>query len=235
MMNRTLQWIRGLWHLPSAWLLMLQAMILFLSAWAPNDLGIRAMIWILGALALFVIAKVIKASPMFSILGLFSVFGALIFSFLILLGYHQDQIQMIAHGCEAVAYFSAAYALLKYMFADRYVTKDELFAAAAVFTLIAWGFAFCYNICQLYDAQSFAKNGVGGMQSWLDLLFLSFSLQSATGLSDILPVTGLARVVTMLQMFVGVMYFALIVSRLIAMQYMARLPAYLKDKDKNDH
>lgn len=92
MMNRTLQWIRGLWHLPSAWLLMLQAMILFLSAWAPNDLGIRAMIWILGALALFVIAKVIKASPMFSILGLFSVFGALIFSFLILLGYHQDQI-----------------------------------------------------------------------------------------------------------------------------------------------
>ena len=234
-MNTTLQWVKGLWHLPSAWLLILQTAMLLLSALAANDLGIRAIIWMLGALALLVIAKVIKASPVFSILGLFSVSGALIFSLLILLGYHHDRIQMIAHGFEAVAYFSAAYALLKYMFADRYVTKDELFAAAAVFTLIAWGFAFCYNICQLYDAQSFAKNGISGMQSWLDLLFLSFSLQSATGLSDIFPVTGLARVVAMLQMFAGVMYFALIVSRLIAMQYIARLPSYLKHQDDTDH
>ncbi len=30
-------------------------------------------------------------------------------------------------------------------------------------------------------------------QSWLDLLFLSFSLQSATGSSDLMPLTPLAR------------------------------------------
>ncbi len=69
------------------------------------------------------------------------------------------------------------------MFHDRYLTKDELFAAAAVFTLIAWGFAFLYSICQILIPQSFQNPNAIGMQSWLDLLFLSFSLQSATGLS----------------------------------------------------
>ena len=67
------------------------------------------------------------------------------------------------------------------------------------------------------------------MQSWLDLLFLSFSLQSATGLSDLMPVSPEARVIAMLQMFCGVMYLALIVSRLIALQYIRHLPHHHHD------
>ncbi len=103
------------------------------------------------------------------------------------------------------------------MFADRYLTRDELFAAAAVFTLLAWGFAFLYNICQLLIPTSFQNpNNVYHLQTWLDLLFLSFSLQSATGLSDLMPLSPPARVLAMLQMFCGVMYLALIVTRLIA-------------------
>jgi len=113
------------------------------------------------------------------------------------------------------------------MFADRYLTKDELFAAGAVFTLIAWGFAFLYSICQILEPNSFLNPNVLGAQSWLDLLFLSFSLQSATGLSDLMPLTPLARMIAMLQMFCGVMYLALVVSRLIALQYIQHRP--------NDH
>ena len=131
---------------------------------------------------------------------------------------------MIAHAFEAAAYFSAAYGLLRYMFEDRYLTKDELFAAGAVFTLIAWGFAFLYNICQLLMPLSFQNPNITGLQTWLDLLFLSFSLQSATGLSDLIPISAPARVLAMLQMFCGVMYLALVVSRLIALQYIAHLP-----------
>ena len=58
------------------------------------------------------------------------------------------------------------------------------------------------------------------------LLFLSFSLQSATGLSDIMPMTPAARILAMLQMFCGVMYLALIVSRLIALQYIRHDPRH---------
>lgn len=57
------------------------------------------------------------------------------------------------------------------MFEDKYLTKDELFAAGAVFTLIAWGFAFLYSICQLLIPEVSKSNFAGDYQRWLDLLF----------------------------------------------------------------
>ena len=210
---------RGFLSLPCAWLLSLQFVILILSLITNASLTYRAFTWVLGVCVLLVIAKVIRQTPMFTFLGLFFVAGAVFFSSLILLGMNVVTVQILAHGFEALAYFSAAYGLMRYMFADRYLTMDELFAAGAVFTLLAWGFAFLYSICQLLVPSSFVSSEVATMQTWLDLLFLSFSVQSATGLSDIMPTSPLARVITILQMFCGVMYLAVIVSRLIALQY----------------
>ena len=217
--------------LPSAWLILLQFIILILSISVNYSMTYRTITWVLGVLVLLVIAKVIRQTPMFTILGLSFVGGAVLFSLLMLLGFDHRMIQVIAHGFEAAAYFSAAYGLLRYMFADRYLTKDELFAAGAVFTLIAWGFAFLYSVCQQIYPGSFENPDVSGPQAWLDLLFLSFSLQSATGLSDLMPASAPARVLAMLQMFCGVMYLALVVSRLIALHYVAHLP---EPKDKKD-
>ncbi len=213
-------------HLPSAWLLLVQLFILILALLTNDSPTYRALSWSVGVLALLIIAKVIRQTPIYTLLGLFFVIGAFFFSLLILLGYAALPIQITAHVFEASAYFSAAYGLLRYMFQDRYLTKDELFAAGATFTLMAWGFAFLYNICQLLLPGSFQNpNQLQGVQSWLDLLFLSFSLQSATGLSDLMPLSPPARVIAMLQMFCGVMYLALIVSRLVALQYIVHSPS----------
>lgn len=87
-----------------------------------------------------------------------------------------------------------------------------------------------YSICQIILPNSFQNpNHPEALQRWLDLLFLSFSLQSATGLSDLMPLSPAARVLTMLQMFGGVMYFAVIVSRLIALQYIPHAPKNSQD------
>ncbi|WP_432209064.1 ion channel [Acinetobacter variabilis] len=211
-------------YLPSAWLLCLQLLILILSMLSYDSVSYRAGTWMLGVVVLLVIAKVIRQTPMFTILGLIFVAGAIFFSSLIVLGLRYTWIMIVAHLFEASAYFSAAYGLLRYMFHDRYLTKDELFAAGAVFTLLAWGFAFLYSICQLWVPYSFSDPDLKAYQPWLDLLFLSFSVQSATGLSDVMPVSPVARMLAIIQMFVGVMYLALIVSRLIALQYISHLP-----------
>lgn len=221
-------------HLPSAWLLGLQFLILILSVLAYESISYRAATWVLGVLVLLVIARVIRQTPMFTFLGLSFVSGAILFSSLILFGVHSTWVQVTAHAFEAAAYFSAAYGLLRYMFHDRYLTKDELFAAGAVFTLLAWGFAFLYSICQLLVPHSFSNPDLQAYQAWLDLLFLSFSVQSATGLSDLMPVTPLARMLSIVQMFAGVMYLALIVSRLIALQYIAHLPHKNNPKNKEN-
>ena len=203
--------------LPSAWLLILQFLILILSLVLPDHPNYRIILWALGVVVLLLIAKVIRQTPMFTALGLFFVGGALLFSCSLLFVIESPNLQILAHLFEAAAYFSAAYGLVRYMFEDRYLTMDELFAAGAVFTLLAWAFAFLYSICQLLNPYSFSAQA--DLASWLDLLFLSFSLQSATGLSELIPSTPLAKVMAMLQMFGGVMYLALIVSRLIALQY----------------
>jgi hypothetical protein len=52
----------------------------------------------------------------------------------------------------------------------------------------------------------------------MDLLFLSFTTLSSTGLSDIVPVTGHARSVVMLEQVAGIFYIAMVVTRLVSLR-----------------
>lgn len=123
-----------------------------------------------------------------------------------------------AHALEAALYFYAAAGMIFYMLGDNRVTLDELLAAGATFTLLAWGYAFVFSVCQSSVPGSFtAAIDPQGPRGWLELLFLSFSLLSGAGLSDVAPIKPLARSLVMLEMFSGVMYIALVVSRLISM------------------
>jgi len=119
---------------------------------------------------------------------------------------------------EAALYFYAAGGLIAYMLHDHEVSADELFAAGATFTLLAWGFAYAFFVCQAWYPDSFAAiEEPERPRRWLELLSLSFSNLSATGLSDIMPFGSPARVMVMLEQFAGVGYIATVVSRLIGL------------------
>ena len=49
----------------------------------------------------------------------------------------------------ALFYFWAAGSLMVAMLADRTVTTDRLYAVGATFTLVAWGFAYVFELLQL--------------------------------------------------------------------------------------
>jgi hypothetical protein len=51
----------------------------------------------------------------------------------------------------------------------------------------------------------------------MELLFLSFTTLSSTGLSDIVPITSWARSVVMLEQLAGLGYVAMVVSRLVGL------------------
>ena len=119
---------------------------------------------------------------------------------------------------EATLYFYAAGSLIVYMLSDHRVTTDELFAAGATFTLLAWGFAYLFLVCQFWYPGSF----IGAVEperprTWLELLFLSVSNLSAVGLGDVIPLGSKARVLVMLEQLCGVGYVAIVVSRLIGL------------------
>ncbi len=123
-----------------------------------------------------------------------------------------------AQALECLLYFYTAGSLTAYMLEDHRVTSDELFAAGATFTLLAWAFAFAFSVCQQWYPGSFsAGSDATAPRTWMELLYLSFSVLSAVGLSDIVPVQPQARALVMLEQFTGVMYIALVVSRLIGL------------------
>jgi hypothetical protein len=125
---------------------------------------------------------------------------------------------------EAALYFYAAGGLIAYMLADHEITRDELFAVGATFTLIAWGFAFLYTACQALQPGSFtAAIDPAADRSWMELLFMSFTTLSSTGLGDVIPVKAFARGLVMIEQLAGVAYVAMVVSRLVGLLVVRRV------------
>lgn len=204
-------------RLPSAWLLVVQLAVLVTAPMLGENLFSHLISSGLSALALLMVANVIRESPIFNTVGLALVVLAIALSSLATWA-GMSQLTPWANIVESAAYFYAAAGMVLYMLEDHFVSADELFAAAAVFTLLAWAFAFLYSACQFWSPKSFtAAVNSEAPRTWLELLFLSFTSLSSTGLGDIIPVSPPARVISSIQMFTGVMYMALVVSRLVGM------------------
>jgi hypothetical protein len=125
---------------------------------------------------------------------------------------------VVSAAVHAMFYFWAAGSLMVYMLKDRTVTSDELFAVGATFTLVAWAFAYVFTGLQELQPGSFiAAVNPDQPRSWVELLFLSFTNLSSTGLSDIVPVRAQARGVVMIEQLAGLGYVALFVSRLVGL------------------
>ena len=119
---------------------------------------------------------------------------------------------------EAIFYFYAAASLIAYMLEDLRATTDELFAAGATFTLLAWGFTHVFLLIQALQPGTFAAAvNADAMRTWTELNYLSFALLSSTGIGDVIPLTPHARAVASVEMFVGLIYLAGVVARLIGL------------------
>jgi hypothetical protein len=126
---------------------------------------------------------------------------------------------------EAALYFYTGVGLIRYMFADHIVTTDELWAVGATFTLFAWAFAYVFVVVQAATPGSFtAAVNPESARTWVELLFLSFTTLSSTGLSDVIPVTAFARAVVMIEQLAGVLYIAMVVARMVGLTF-ARINA----------
>ena len=60
-------------------------------------------------------------------------------------------------------------------------------------------------------------------RTWIQLLFLSFTNLSSTGLSDVAPVRAFARSLVMLEQISGLAYVAMLVSRLVGLTVLRKV------------
>lgn len=215
------------WHLvwrhhPSAFLLAAQLLSLAIYPFIDDSPTGRVLV---GAVALVVVPLVVwvvRRSPAANWIAWLLAIPAIVLTLAGVL-LDRDGLFAISATFEAALYFYAAGSLISYMLRDHEVTVDELFAAGATFTLLAWAFAYAFYVCQAWVPNSFT----GAVEperprQWMELLFLSFTNLTATGLGDVLPLSGPARALAILEQFAGVGFVTMAVSRLIGLTLATR-------------
>ena len=207
---------------PSAVLLAAQlAGVLLYPFMESSEVG-RSLFSVFGIAVLGLVLLAVRSSPGLTWIGLLLGIPASVL-LLIQVVTGNDALLPYSSALEAVLYFYAAGALIAYMLADHEITRDELFAVGATFTLVAWAFAYTYTVCQAIEAGSFtAAVDPSGDRSWMELLFLSFTTLSSTGLSDVVPIKPFARGLVMLEQLAGIAYVAMVVSRLVGLLVLRR-------------
>jgi hypothetical protein len=202
---------------PSAVLFFSQlAALLAYPAMEGREAG-RALFSVLGIAFLGLVILAVRSSPTWTWVGMLLAAPASVL-LLVQAVTRSDDLLPYSSAFEAILYFYAAAGLLAYMLADHEITRDELFAVGATFTLVAWAFAYLFVVLQAVAPQSFtAAVRPNEDRTWVELLFLSFTNLSSTGLSDVVPIRPFARSIVMLEQVAGVAYVAMVVSRLVGL------------------
>ncbi len=202
---------------PSAVLLAAQLLLMVLYVVFDEQHSQRTLVGAFGAVVLAPMVWVVKRSPGVNWVAWVLAIPAFVLS-LLSAAINDSGLLTWAALLSAGLYFYAAGSLIAYMLGDYQVTTDELFAAGATFTLLAWGFAYLYLICQAWVPGSFVSSIISDRPlTFVELLFLSFANLSATGLSDIMAASPWARVLVMWEQFFGIGYVAIVVSRLVGL------------------
>jgi Ion channel len=215
--------IRQLTAHPSA--MLLAAQLLQVLAWpflADSTPG-RASLGAIGMLAVGSAVLAVRRTPHVSRVVLVLGAPAMVLTLLEAVFRDTDAIVLASGMLHAPFYFYVSYAMLRYLFHDDEVTTDEYYATGAAFTVVAWGFAYVFTVVQVLWPSSFT-NAQGFDQDWFELLYLSFSILTSVGLSDIVAVSEQARAVVMVEMMVGVFYIAMVVARMVGLTILRHRP-----------
>ena len=208
---------------PSALLLAAQLVSVLAYPFLDSSALGRAGVGVVGLLVVAAALWAVRRTPALTWVALIVGVPAMIFTVLEAIYPSHDSIVLVSALLHAPLYLYVSYGMIRYVFADEQVTSDEIYAVGAAFTVVAWGFAYVYAAAQVVWPGSFSGTG-GTDQSWFELLFLSFTTLTSTGLSDITPVLAHARSLSMVEQVTGVFYIAFVVARMVALTVVRRRP-----------
>lgn len=211
-------WYRAAKAHPSGVLLAVQILGILLYPFMGESGPGRALFSLFGLLVLVLAVLAVQRTPALSWVSLLIGMPVVVLTILEVMESDNASIALWSNVLLALFYFYTAYALIKYMFADSRVTRDEIFAVGAAFTVVAWGFAYVFAATQIIWPQSFlAALNPEAPRTWIELLFLSVTTLTSTGLSDVVPVLPHARSFVMIEQIAGMLYLALVVARLVGL------------------
>ncbi len=211
-------WLSRAWQQPMAVLLAVQLSGVLLYPFMDDSALGRAAISTFGLVVLFLAVRAVNETPALTWVVVLLGIPIVALTLLEVVDPLNQPVVLWSSILHAVFYFYTCLALLRYMFLDRFVTTDELWATGATFTVVAWAFAYVFMAVQVLWPGSFtAAIAPDAPRTWFELLFLSFTNLTSVGLSDITPIQAQARSWVMIEQVAGLMYVALVVSRVVGL------------------
>ena len=218
--TRAQRWAAVLRKQPSAFLLAVQILVIVLLPWLQELTYGRVALTVLSLCALTVAVFTVRSTPALTWLSVLIGLPAALLEIWSVAQPDNTVVLALAHTALSLFYFYTAYGLVSYMFEDAWVTKDELFAVGAAFTVLLFAFTYLYLAVQVVWPGSFVGHSQSVNKDFLELLYLSGANLTSVGLSDIVPVGPQARSVAIIEQLGGVMYVAMVISRLVALTVM---------------
>ncbi len=203
--------------------LLLTAQLLAVVAYPFLD-GSRVGSAVLGVISMVAVGLalwVVRSTPALTLIAVGLGLPAIVMTLLEAVLPGEDWVTLTSAYLHAPFYFYVSYSLIRYLFHDDRVTTDELFAIAAAFTVVAWGFTYVFMAVTILTPGSIEPLS-DGTERFFDLLFFSFTNLTSVGLSDILPTGSHARSFVILEQVAGVLYVAMVISRLVALTVQRR-------------
>ena len=216
---------------PSAGLLAAQLLAVLAYPFLDWSTAGRAVIGVVGLVVVVAALAAVRRTPVLTWVAALLGGPAMVLTVFEALNPDSEPLVLLSALFHAPFYFYVSYAMIRYLFHDERVTRDELYATGAAFTVVAWGFTYVYAAAQVIWPGSFSGVGGPGDQTWFELLFLSFTTLTSVGLSDITPVLAHARSLVMVEQVAGVLYIALVVARLVGLT-VARAAAGRDPRDR---
>lgn len=208
-------------ELPNAWLLFALVLQVLLYPFLADDRSGRAAMAIFDLAILVLALRASRAGGHETSLGYVLVMPAMVLHAAAAVGDDVGIVYSLSLIAQALFHAFVVVCLLRYVRRDEIMTRDELFAAAGLYVLTAFVFAYLYALIEHVQPGAFVINAAkneGGAVRWWDLLYFSFTCLTSVGFGDVTPANDHARSLVMIQQMGGVLYFALVVSRLVAMQ-----------------
>jgi len=211
-------WLPRLWQQPMAVLLAVQLTGVLLYPFMDDSPIGRAAVSSFALVVLFFAVRAVRATPVLLWVAVLLGIPIVVLTILEIVDPFDARVILASSILHAIFYFYTTFALLRYMFLDRFITTDELWATGATFTVVAWAFAYVYMAIQVIWPGSFiAAVSPDAPRTWFEMLFLSFTNLTSVGLSDITPILAQARSWVMIEQVAGLMYVAFVISRVVGL------------------
>jgi hypothetical protein len=187
-------WLPRLWRQPSAVLLGLQLIGVLLYPFMDQSPVGRAALSLFALLVLFLAVRAVRATPVLVWVAVLLGLPIVVLTILEVVAPLDNRVVLSSSILHAVFYFYTTFALLRYMFLDRFITTDEVWATGATFTVVAWAFAYTFMAVQVIWPGSFTAT-----------------------IAPEAPILPHARSWVMIEQVAGLMYVALVISRIVGL------------------